>query len=316
MKNIAILFPGQGSQYVGMGKALFEKYPVVKEIFNSADEILGFNISSIIFNGPEEELTLTKNSQPAIYVTSWAAYSLLRDKIPSLSISYFAGLSLGEYTAYAASGAFSFEDGLRLVRKRGELMQKSAEDNRGTMASVMGLTLEKVEEICLEINRNHPVNVANINSPGQIVISGSIQGVLEASSKCSEAGAKRVIPLKVSGAFHSSLMRSAAEGLSNFLAGISIKEPSTPVVGNVLARETKNVEEIRKTLAEQVTNSVRWQQSMEYLNKNGCVNIFIECGCGNVLRGLLKRIVPEAISCGVEDSDSLDKTISIINEIL
>lgn len=316
VKNIAILFPGQGAQYVGMGKALAEKFPTAKEIFNRADEILGFDISSIIFNGPEEELTLTKNSQPAIYVTSWAAYNILRETVPSLSISDFAGLSLGEYTAYAASGAFGFEDGLRLVRKRGELMQKSAEDNPGTMASVMGLPLEKVEEICAEVNRKHPVNVANINSPGQIVISGSSEGVSEASGRCAEAGAKRVIPLKVSGAFHSSLMQSAAEGLSKVLAGISIKEPSTPVVGNVLARETKNVEEIRKTLAEQVTNSVRWQQSMEYLSRDRNINIYIECGCGNVLRGLLKRISPEAQAFGIEDPDSLEKTINSLKEIL
>jgi len=314
--NIAILFPGQGAQYVGMGKALAEKYPAAKKIFNNADEALGFAISSIIFNGPEEELTFTKNSQPAIYATSWAAYNVLRENMPNLTVSYFAGLSLGEYTAYTAAGVFSFEDGLRLVRKRGELMQKSAEDNPGTMASVIGLPLEKVESICAESNEKHPVNVANINSPGQVVISGSQEGVSDASSKCSEAGAKRVIPLKVSGAFHSSLMRAAADGLHEHLAGIRMTAPKAPVVGNVLAREAKNVDEIKKTLAEQVTNAVRWQQSMEYLNKDKCVNIFIECGCGNVLRGLLKRISPETIALGIEDPDSLDKTIATLNGIL
>ena len=315
-KNIAVLFPGQGAQYVGMGKSLAEKYTAVKDIFQNADEILGFGLSSLIFDGPEEELTLTKNSQPAIYVMSWAAYNVLRENIPNLKVAYFAGLSLGEYTAYTAAGVFGFEDGLRLVRKRGELMQKSAEDNPGTMASVIGLTLEKTESICSEATRKHPVNVANINSPGQIVISGTQEGVMEASSKCSEAGAKRVIPLKVSGAFHSSLMKSASDGLSGYLAGTKLKTPAIPVIGNVLARETESIDEIKKTLAEQVTHSVRWQQSMEYLNKEKCVNIFIECGCGNVLRGLLKRILPEAIAFGVEDPDSLDKTVASVNEIL
>jgi [acyl-carrier-protein] S-malonyltransferase len=315
-KNIAALFPGQGAQYVGMGKTLAEKYPAAQKIFSKSDDVLGFPISSLIFNGPEEELTLTKNSQPSIYIMSWAAFKVLQETLPNLSISFFAGLSLGEYTAYAAAGAFSFEDGLRLVRKRGELMQKSGETHPGTMASVMGLSLGKVESICSETNKKYPVNVANINSPGQIVISGSAQGVSEASKKCSEEGAKRVIPLKVSGAFHSSLMQEAADGLREYLAGIKMISPVIPVVGNVLARETETVENIKKTLAEQVTNSVRWEQSMEYLNKDKCINIFIECGCGNVLRGLLKRIAPEAVAFGIEDPDSLEKTVAALNGLI
>ncbi len=311
--NIAVIFPGQGAQYVGMGKALAEKYPVAENIFELADEILGFHISEMIFNGPEEELTLTKNSQPAIYITSWAAFSVLRERMPELKPSYYAGLSLGEYTAYTAAAAFNFEDGLKIVRKRGELMRKSAEKNPGTMASVMGLPLEKVEELCEKVNSRNPVNVANINSPGQIVISGSVEGVREASLKASEAGAKRVIELKVSGAFHSSLMQDAADGLSEYLSGIEISLPETPVISNVLAREAAGSEDMKNTLADQVTHSVRWQQSMEYINTFS-TNIFIECGCGKVLRNLLKRIVPDAKAFGIEDPDSLETTIAALNQ--
>jgi len=312
--NIAFLFPGQGAQYVGMGKALAEKYPVAENIFEQANEILGFHISEMIFNGPEEKLTLTKNSQPAIYITSWAAFSVLRERMPELRPSHYAGLSLGEYTAYTAAAAFNFKDGLKLVRKRGELMQKSGEKNPGTMASVMGLPLEKVEELCEKVNSRNPVNVANINSPGQVVISGSLEGVREVSSKASEAGAKRVIELKVSGAFHSSLMQDAADELLEYLSGIEIFGPETPVISNVLAREAAGTENIKNTLADQVTHSVRWQQSIEYMTALS-VNVFIECGCGKVLRGLLNRITPDAITFGVEDPDSLETTIAALNEL-
>jgi len=315
MSELAILFPGQGAQYVGMGRALSEKYPTAARVFEQADEVLGFNMSDLIFNGPEGELTLTKNSQPAIYVTSWAAFQALREMMPELEPSFYAGLSLGEYTAYAAANAFSFDEGLKLVRKRGELMQECTEKHHGTMASVMGLTLVKVEEICSEANKKNPVNVANINSPGQIVISGSVEGVRDASSMASEAGAKRVIELKVSGAFHSSLMKDAAEGLWEYLKGVDISEPEKPVIGNVMAREATSTDEIGRSLAAQVTRPVMWHQSMSYLNIDCCINVFVECGCGKVLRGLLKRNVSNAIAFGVEDPESLKSCIAGLKEL-
>ena len=312
--DIAVMFPGQGAQYVGMGKALAENYGTAGKVFEEADRVLGFRLSEIIFNGPEDELTLTRNCQPAIYVASWAAFSVLREKMPQLRPSYYAGLSLGEYTAYTAAGAFTFEDGLRIVQKRGELMQKCAEENHGTMACIIGMPFEKVEEVCQSASRGNPVNVANINSPGQVVISGSAEGVRAASRMASQAGAKRVIELKVSGAFHSSLMQGAAEGLAEYLAGVRITDPETPVVTNVLAREVSDVQGIRKALADQITNPVRWCQSIQYMEEK-CVGVFVECGCGNVLRGLLRRIVPGAAGLGIEGPDSLDKTVEALNRL-
>ncbi len=310
--NIAVLFAGQGAQYVGMGKTLSDEYSAAERVFRQADDVLGFPISDLIFSGPEEELTLTRNSQPAIYVTSWAAFSVLQERVPELKPSYYAGLSLGEYTAYAAGGAFGFEDGLKLVRRRGELMQECAEKHHGTMASVIGLPLRKVEELCEEANRNNPVNVANINSPGQIVVSGSVEGVGEVSRKASDAGAKRVIELKVSGAFHSSLMQDAADGLREYLKGVEISQPETPVISNVLAHDADGVDGIKRTLAEQIIHPVRWQQSMEYLSTKS-TKTYIECGCGKVLRGLLKRTVGDVTALGVEDPDSLEKTVAALS---
>jgi [acyl-carrier-protein] S-malonyltransferase len=285
MDKTAYIFPGQGSQYVGMGKDLYEGSAAAKSLFDKADEVLGFSISSICFCGPEEELKQTKNTQPAIFLHSIVAFDLIKDKRFEMT----AGHSLGEYSALVAAGSLTFEDGLKLVRLRGELMQQAGIEKPGTMAAVVGLDSKAVIEICSEASTAGVVQAANFNSPGQIVISGSANGVRKAMELAKSHGAKLVKELTVSGAFHSPLMESARMGLKSALDKTDIRDARVPVYANVTARPMRSSEDIRNMLFRQLTNPVRWEESVVSMCADGAV-AFTEIGPGKVLQGLVKRI--------------------------
>ena len=286
----ALLFPGQGAQAVGMGKDLAEIFPAAKKRFEEADALLGFPLSRLCWEGPAAELTRTENCQPALYVTSMAALAALEQEMGGgLEPLAGAGLSLGEYTALAAAGAFSFADGLKLVRLRGQAMEEASRKSAGTMASVLGMELAALEEIC----KGTGAQVANLNSPGQIVISGSPEHVQAAMAKAKEKGAKRAIPLEVGGAFHSRLMEPAAERLKAALASVEVKLPRFPVLSNVTGQTHGDPASIRELLVRQLTQPVRWEACIRTLLGQG-VRSFLEVGAGAVLKGLLRKIDPEA----------------------
>lgn len=300
MAATAYIFPGQGSQYVGMGKDLFEKNPAARKLFQHADEVLGIELSKICFDGPEESLKQTKNTQPAIFLHSIILTRLM--KKPEASM--VAGHSLGEYSALVFAGALSFEDGLKLVRLRGELMQQAGEREKGTMAAVVGLEPAALEGVCTEAGSAGIVQCANFNSPGQVVISGSVEGVKKAMEVAKTRGAKMVKELIVSGAFHSPLMRSAREGLRAVLAQTTIHDPRVPLYANVTAGCVKKAEEIRTLLEEQLTSPVRWEESMRNMIVAGA-SAFVEIGPGKVLQGLLKRIDPGVSATGIEKFEDI-----------
>lgn len=287
MSKKAFLFPGQASQYVGMGSDLYERYAIAREMFKKANDILEFDITSLCFDGPAEELKQTRNTQPAIFLHSIIVTTILRELgiLPGMT----AGHSLGEYSALVAAGAISFEHGLKLVRQRGMLMQVAGEISPGTMAAIIGLSYEDVKNICAEAEQQGIVTVANLNSPGQIVISGSIEGVHKAMELAKEQGAKRAIELVVSGAFHSPLMESSQEEFKNSLDQAEIKNAEIPVYANVTAQPVQNAAEIKKLLFEQLTNPVLWETSARAMLKDNATEFF-EVGPGNVLAGLQKRI--------------------------
>ena len=287
MKNIAFLYPGQASQYVGMGEDLYAHFNRAKEIFDQANELLGFDLKSVCFDGPEDELKQTRVTQPAIFVHSIVVTQLLATQ--NISPSMAAGHSLGEYSALVAAGAIKFEDGLRIVKKRGELMQNAGEKQPGTMAAIIGLTGEQVTEICKEASSAGIVAAANFNSPLQVAISGSNEGIARASELAKQRGAKKVMPLVVSGAFHSPLMESAQKELKAALMEIDIKTAKFPVYTNVTAMPVKNPDEIRMMLYKQLTHPVRWLETIENMISDGGAD-FYEVGPGNVLAGLVKRI--------------------------
>lgn len=291
----AYIFPGQGSQYVGMGKDLYEQFPAARALFDEADAVLGFSLSRILFNGPEEELKQTKNTQPAIFVHSVAVWNLLKPSDAAMT----AGHSLGEYSALVAAGAMSFADAVTLVRLRGEAMQKAGEVHPGTMAAVVGLDPAAVNQVCSDAAAAGIVQPANFNSPGQIVISGSVAGVRKAMELAKERGAKLVKELVVSGAFHSPLMQPAKESLKSALERTAISDAAIPVYANVTARPVRAAAEIRKALYEQVTSPVRWEESVVNMAADGAVK-FIEAGPGKVLQGLVKRIAPSAEIAGFD----------------
>ena len=294
----AFLFPGQGSQFVGMGKDFYEKYEKARAIFDKADAILGRPLSKLMFEGPEEELTRTENSQPAIFVMSLAVWSCLEIK-PDV----VAGLSLGEYTALVASGRLSFEEGLKLVQFRANAMQEACEKTEGTMAAIMGLSAEQVTHIVEELD--HPeLWVANYNCPGQTVISGSLDGVEKGMEALKIASAKRCIPLQVSGAFHSGLMQMAQDKLANEIDKTEILPSPIALVMNVPGDFVSHPEEIRENMIRQVTSSVRWEQSM---NKLSDVTLFIEIGCGKTLAGMNRKIgLGKTISVGkIEEMEAV-----------
>ena len=304
--KIAFIFPGQGSQYIGMGKELVENFPLAAEIMEKANEILELDLAGLCFNGPAEELNLTENTQPAIYTISYMVTRLLNEEgiYPLLA----AGHSLGEYSALADAGVFSFEEGLRLVRQRGILMNRAVPDNQGSMAAIIGLEDKIVQEICQEVNGI--CEIANYNSPGQIVISGEREAVEAACQLAEDKGARRTVGLKVSGPFHSSLMKRAAEDFANIIGEIEFKKPAFPVVSNVTADFVEEPEEIKGLLIKQISSSVRWVESIKLIQAQG-VNTFIEAGPGKVLRGLLRRIDSSLTTYNIDDPKTMQDFLNI-----
>lgn len=300
MAATAFVFPGQGSQYVGMGKDLYERNEDARPLFQRADSLLGFPLSQLCFEGPEEELRQTKNTQPAIFLHSIVLSHLLRGRSAVMA----AGHSLGEYSALVHAGAISFEDGLRLVRLRGELMQQAGVEKPGTMAAVIGLLPSDVEEVCREAAEFGIVQAANFNSPGQVVISGSVEGVRKGMELAKARGAKLVKELPVSGAFHSPLMASAGDGLQAALKETKINEPVIPVYTNVTARPVRQPEEIKEMLYLQLTKPVRWEESIVNMAADGA-SLFVEIGPGKVLQGLIKRIAGSVKTQSIEKYNDL-----------
>ncbi len=284
----AFMFPGQGSQYVGMGKKMYEEYSPAKELMNKASDILGFDILKLMFEGPEKELTETRNAQPALFIAGATAFEFLK-KEAGIEPDVVLGHSLGEFTALYASGVFDFETGLIVVRKRGELMSEAGRKYPGTMAAVISkMSVEEIENILEEVEGT--VVVANINSPEQIVISGEIESVKLAMKALKEKGAKRVVPLRVSAAFHSPLMKEPAQEFARFLDEIEFKKPNVPIIPNYTAHATVDVGEIKDALKKQLTGSVKWVESIKEASRIG-VSKFIEVGPGKVLKGLVSRIL-------------------------
>ncbi len=299
--RFALLFPGQGAQAVGMGKELAETFPQARACFEEADTILGTALSQLCWEGPAETLTRTEHCQPALYVTSMAALAALESELKSkLTPAAGAGLSLGEYTALAAAGAVGFAEGLKLVQLRGQAMEEAAQAAPGTMGSVMGLELEVLQEICSETG----AQVANLNSPGQIAISGAPEAVEAASAKAKSKGAKRVIALQVGGAFHSRLMEPAAERLQAALEQTPIAPARYPVFSNVTGDVHGKPDQIRTLLVQQMTSAVQWEACVRQMLKAG-IKTFLELGSGTVLKGLMRKIDPEAEVISVGSADQI-----------
>jgi [acyl-carrier-protein] S-malonyltransferase len=354
--KIALLFPGQGSQAVGMGRAFYDASPAARAVFEEADSALGFALSKIIFEGPEETLKLTEHTQPAILTVSIAALRLLEPELKSrnLSIDFAAGHSLGEYSAHVAAGTFSFADAVRTVRSRGQFMQDAVPPGEGAMAAILGLDADRINDICAavsdELTQQPPadpadpaqqINVvmesltsptnpaitpaeaaarvsavvapANINSPNQIVISGSTAAVELAAQRCKEAGAKRAVMLPVSGPFHSALMQPAQDSLAHTLESIVFHDPSFPVAANADARLLTRASEVRDALIRQVTAPVRWVECIQLLAQSGATN-FIEVGPGKVLSGLNRQIDKTLPTTNVEDPASLEATLAALTQ--
>jgi [acyl-carrier-protein] S-malonyltransferase len=307
MSKTAFLFAGQGAQTVGMGKDLAEKYPAARQWFDRANAALGYDLAGICFNGPEPELTKTENAQPGIFLVSWVALELLKEQVPALKADATAGLSLGEFTALTAAGAMSFDDCLKVLRVRGRSMQEACEATRGGMAAIIGLDEGPTREVCAECD----VQLANLNCPGQLVISGEQEKITKACELAKTKGAKRALPLTVAGAYHSPLMASAQPKLAGALNGAAIVAPSVSVVSNVTAQPHGMPAEIKARLVEQVTASVRWEESIRYLLAQGFTR-FIELGPGTALSGFMKRIDKTAQVLNVTDVASLDATVKVL----
>jgi [acyl-carrier-protein] S-malonyltransferase len=307
MSKTALLFAGQGAQVVGMGKDLAENSPTARTWFDRANAALGYDLSSICFSGPEAELTKTEHAQPGIFLVSWVAFELLKERAPDLNFQAAAGLSLGEFTALTAAGAMSFEEGLKVVRQRGRFMQEACEATRGGMAAIIGLDEAPTREVCTQAG----VALANLNCPGQIVISGATDKIAQACELAKAKGAKRALPLTVAGAYHSPLMAGAQPKLQAELARVTLTPPAVPVVANVTAQPHEGVEAIRARLVEQVTSPVRWEASMRYLLRQGFTR-FIELGPGTALSGFMRRIDKNAQILNVADLASLESTVKAL----
>jgi [acyl-carrier-protein] S-malonyltransferase len=308
MSKTALLFAGQGAQVVGMGQDLATKFPAAQAWFDRANAALGYDLAGICFRGPEAELTKTEHAQPGIFLVSWVAYELLKARVPGLKFDATAGLSLGEFTALTAAGVMSFEDGLRVVRQRGRFMQEACEVTQGGMAAVIGLDEAPTREACAEAG----VVLANLNCPGQLVISGAAENIGKACELAKAKGAKRAIPLTVAGAYHSPLMASAQPKLQAELSALKLAAPQVPVIANVNAQPHGAPDQITARLVEQVTASVRWEESMRYLLAQGFTR-FIELGPGTALTGFMKRISKDVQMLNVSDAASLETTVAALS---
>jgi [acyl-carrier-protein] S-malonyltransferase len=302
----AFLFPGQGSQTVGMGKDLADRYAIARQAFEEADEALGIKLSQLCFDGPEDQLRLTENTQPAILTVSVAAWRVLHEK--GIKPAFLAGHSLGEYSAHVAAGTFSFADAVRAVRNRGKYMQDAVPVGTGSMAAILGMNADAVAGVCGEAAQGQICEPANVNSPEQIVISGHAAAVERAVKLANERGAKRAKVLPVSAPFHCSLMKPAQERLASDLANLKFSAPPVPVLCNVYARPVEDAEAAREALIRQVTGSVKWSESMQWLIAHG-VQTFVEVGPGKVLFGLMRQIDRSKKCLNVEDEASLQKTL-------
>lgn len=311
MSKIAFVFPGQGSQIVGMCKEFYDAYPVAKRFFEEADEALGFSLSRLCFEGPEEELRLTANTQPAILTASIACAAVLKEHGVSCDVA--AGHSLGEYSALVNNGAMKFADAVRVVQKRGQFMQEAVPVGEGTMAAILGMESEKIVEIChqVQVETGEVVQAVNFNCPGQVVIAGTVGAIDKALVALKAAGAKRAILLPVSAPFHSSLMKPASMRLARVLAPIEIKDITVPVVANVTAAEVTSGSKIKDLLIKQAAMPVLWETSVRNMVDNG-VDTFIEVGPGKVLTGFTKKIAKGLPALNVEGPASLEKTLAAL----
>ncbi|MET3682101.1 [acyl-carrier-protein] S-malonyltransferase [Alkalibacillus flavidus] len=312
MAKLAFLFPGQGSQEVGMGSAFYEQFDDVKALFQRADDVLGYGLSDLMLNGPDETLTKTENAQPALLLNSVAILDHI--KRAGIEPDMVAGHSLGEYSALYAAGALSFDDAIQAVHKRGKLMEEAVPSGQGTMAAVLGLDDETIHNITENVTKSgETVNVANYNCPGQTVISGTVDGVNQAIEQLKEAGAKRALPLNVSGPFHSDLMKPASEQFQSVLDGVNIQSAHIPVYANVTAEPIQDEDEIRERLIEQLYSPVKFKQTLENMVEQD-VDAFVEIGHGKVLAGLVKKVHRRAKIYNIQDVEQLNAFIEDMKE--